>query len=239
MQIEILFQDNYCLAVHKPNNILVHHSKMANNKFEEASLVQLLQRQTKQKYYPIHRLDRKTSGVLILVKQKEYVAVFQKMFLSNQIQKTYFGVVRGFSPSKLTINSPVKGRDALVYKNALTHLQTIANHTCDIAVHPYPNSRYSLVKLHPKTGRLHQLRIHLNKISHPLIGDPKYGDRFHNRMFEKQYNCNSLFLHAHSLTFTHPVTQQQINITASFPLHWHTIAKQFNWNKFSFLTKKG
>ncbi len=228
----ILFEDEYIIAVNKPNNVLVHHSKMANNKITEKSLVGLLRDKYTKKFYPIHRLDRKTSGILLFAKEKEYVSVFQELLVSNNLQKTYYGIVRGFSPEKLTINSNVKGRDALVYKTALTELIRLATTEVAIPVTPYNTSRYSLVKLQPKTGRLHQLRIHMNKISHPLIGDPKYGDRFHNRMFQKEFQCENLFLHANNLSFIHPFTNENISISAPFPKNWHKIFNTFKWNAY-------
>ena len=100
----------------------------------------------------------------------------------------------------------------------------------DIPVHPYKTSRYSLVKLTPATGRMHQLRIHMNKISHPIVGDYKYGDRFHNRMFENEFDCNNLFLHAHSLHFKHPITKNNIAIEAILPNDWMYIFRIFDWS---------
>jgi len=225
----ILYKDKYIIAVNKPNNVLVHHSKMANNKTAEKSLVQLLIASTGNKYYPIHRLDRKTSGIIVLAKEKQYISKFQALFISNQIQKTYFGIVRGHISNSGIIDTNVKGRDANVYKTALTEYIMLNKVLLDIPVTPYKSSRYSLVKLLPKTGRLHQLRIHMNKISHPLIGDPKYGDRFHNRMFETEFNCNKLFLHAQKLEFKHPFTDKNIQITANFPDDWHTVCNKFGW----------
>jgi len=228
----IIFEDEYILAVNKPNNILVHHSKMANNQSNEKSLVALLRDKYTKKYVPIHRLDRKTSGVILFAKDKKDVAIFQNLFSSNQIQKTYYGIVRGFSPKKMIINTDVKGRDALVYKSALTELETLASTELNIAVTPYNTSRYSLVKLQPKTGRLHQLRIHMNKISHPLIGDPKYGDRFHNRMFKDKMDCHFLFLHAKEIAFIHPITKKNTIIKANFSKDWHKIFSVLNWNAY-------
>lgn len=222
--IQICYEDAYIIAVNKPNNVLVHHSKMANNKLDEYSLVQLLQQQLNATYYPIHRLDRKTSGIILFAKEKNTIQKFQELFQTDKIQKTYYGIVRGHLIEAISIDSPVKGRDALVYKDALTNCTPIATSILDIAVHPYENSRYSLVKLTPKTGRLHQLRIHMNKISHPLIGDPKYGDRFHNRMFEEQFKCSNLFLHAHLLEFMHPFLNEEITIKATFFTEWYTMA---------------
>ncbi len=99
----------------------------------------------------------------------------------------------------------------------------------EIPVIPYENSRYSLVKLTPATGRMHQLRIHLNKINHPIVGDYKYGDRFHNKMFEKEFDCEKLFLHAYSLHFTQPITNEKIELNASFPKDWVKVFNLFDW----------
>ncbi|MGY5353839.1 pseudouridine synthase [Wenyingzhuangia sp. IMCC45467] len=224
--IKILFQDDYILAVHKPNNILVHHSTMANNQLEEKSLVQLLNDELGAKFFPIHRLDRKTSGIILFAKQKEFVKPFQDLFIHNQIQKTYYGLVRGFIPEEGKIDSPVKGRDANVHKEALTFYKRYETFEIPIKVGPYDISRYSLVELQPKTGRLHQLRIHMNKISHPLIGDPKYGDRFHNRMFEEKFQNKAMFLHAKTLTFKHPFTQETQLLKTDFPENWKTVIQQ-------------
>jgi len=225
----VLFEDKYILAINKPNNILVHHSTMARNQSDEKSLIQLLFDKYELPFYPIHRLDRKTSGILLFAKKKEYVAPFQELFISNQIQKIYNGIVRGYIAESGKIDTPVKGRDANMHKEALTHFKRLKTIELDIPVHPYNNSRYSLVELTPKTGRLHQLRIHLNKISHPLIGDPKYGDRFHNRMFESEFGYSNLFLHAKQLELIHPFTKDKLLITAKFPENWNIIFKEFSW----------
>lgn len=226
--VNIIFEDEYIMAVYKPNNILVHHSVMANNQLDELSLVQLIQQQLNKKYYPIHRLDRKTSGIILFAKQKEYVNMFQNLFLNNEIQKTYYGLVRGHIPEIGKIESPVKGRDANQHKDALTFYKRIKTFNLPIQVGPYENSRYSLVSLTPKTGRLHQLRIHMNKISHPLIGDSKYGDRFHNRMFETKFKNEAMFLHAKTLEFKHPYSLKNISIACDFPKNWTRILEELN-----------
>ncbi|MDO6737438.1 pseudouridine synthase [Wenyingzhuangia sp. 2_MG-2023] len=221
--IEIIYEDDFIVAINKPNNVLVHHSVMANNQLDELSLMQLMFAQTETKYYAIHRLDRKTSGIILLAKKKEFVSKFQELFVNNQIQKKYYGLVRGFAPESGKIDSPVKGRDANKHKEALTFFERLERFHIDVPVGPYPSARYSLITLTPKTGRLHQLRIHLNKISYPLVGDPKYGDRFHNRMFETEFDCSKLFLHAFHLEFVHPFTQKNISITAKKPTHWELV----------------
>ncbi|NQY30365.1 MAG: pseudouridine synthase [Flavobacteriaceae bacterium] len=228
--VTICFEDEFILAVLKPNNVLVHHSSMARNQSDEKSLIQLLFDAYGLPFYPIHRLDRKTSGIILFAKKKKFVAPFQELFVTNQIQKTYYGLVRGHIAELGKIDSPVKGRDANVHKDALTYFKRLKTVELNIPVHPYDNSRYSLVELTPKTGRLHQLRIHLNKISHPLIGDPKYGDRFHNRMFETEFTCSNLFLHAKQLEFTHPFTNETLLISAELPSNWKTMFLQFKWS---------
>lgn len=229
MEISICYQDEYIIAVNKPNNVLVHRSYMARNMDNEPTLIDLLHNQFDSKLYPIHRLDRKTSGLLLLAKKKEYVSVFQDLFKNNEIQKTYHALVRGFVPKSGVVDSPVKGRDSNVYKDALTEFENVREANLDIPVHPYNKSRYSIVALKPKTGRLHQLRIHMNKISHPIVGDTKYGDRYHNRMFKNEFKCTKMFLHASTLVLTHPYTNSRIIINAVFADHWSKVAKVFKW----------
>ena len=230
MSLDIIFEDQFIICVNKPNNMLVHHAHHSRNVADETSLLQLIQVEKGIKVYPIHRLDRKTSGIILLAKETINVSKFQELFTNNEIEKTYYGVVRGFSPETKIIDSPVKGRDANVYKEAFTAFVKHKEVLLPIAVHPYESSRYSLVELKPKTGRLHQLRIHLNKISHPIIGDPKYGDRFHNRMFETEFYCANMFLHASKIEFTHPFTLKNICVETSFPTHWLITLERFNWS---------
>lgn len=229
MNLDIIYEDEWLLCVNKPNNMVVHHSYFSRNVANELSLLQLVEDQKKTKVYPIHRLDRKTSGIILLAKQKEFVVMFQQLFENDSVQKTYFGVVRGFSPKEKIIDLPVKGKDKKEHKNAITHLKTLNKITLDIPVKPYDTSRYSLVKLTPKTGRTHQLRIHTYKNNHPLLGDSKYGDINHNAMFVKEFDFNNLFLHAGQLEFSHPKNNKLLVLKANFPEDWYRLLLQFNW----------
>lgn len=226
--IEIVFEDEYLVVANKPNNFIIHQSHYARN-IKEPTLLDFLEAQLGYPIYPVHRLDRKTSGIIVLLKDKQFVAQFQALFTANSIQKTYYAIVRGFSNESGIIDSPVKNDDTGVYKDALTHYESVANIELAIPVHPYEHSRYSLMKLKPQTGRMHQLRKHLNKINHPIVGDYKYGDRFHNRMFETQFDCIYMFLHAYSIAFVHPITNKKLELTAKFPSDWLKIFKKFNW----------
>ncbi|MBL4669076.1 MAG: pseudouridine synthase [Flavobacteriales bacterium] len=226
--IEIIFEDEYLIVVNKPNNVIIHESHYARN-IKETTLLKFLEQQLGYPVYPVHRLDRKTSGIILLLKEKENVNQFQTLFTSNKIQKTYYAIVRGFSKEKGIIDSPVKNDDTGIYKEALTNYTSVNNIEIDIPVHPYTKSRYSLIKLMPETGRMHQLRKHLNKINHPIVGDYKYGDRFHNRMFETEFNCIYMFLHAFQLDFTHPITTENLILKANFPTDWQMLFQKFNW----------
>ncbi|MCH2032780.1 MAG: pseudouridine synthase [Tenacibaculum sp.] len=229
MNIDLIYEDEFCICVTKPNDVVVHHAYHSRNVIHEKSLLQLLEEDYGKKFYPVHRLDRRTSGIILLTKETKYVSEFQKLFTENEIQKTYYGVVRGHAPESRVIDSPVKGKDSNVYKDAETLLECVKTTTQNIPVKPYDTSRYSLVRLTPKTGRLHQLRIHMNKISHPLIGDGKYGDKNHNAMYEAQFGWTNLFLHAKSLEFVHPFTKENLNLVSDFPDNWKALFKQFDW----------
>jgi tRNA pseudouridine65 synthase len=218
-KVDILYEDNYILAANKPNNVLVHHSHYARN-ITDDSLLQLLRKQLNIAIYPINRLDRKTSGVILLAKEKEHVSSFQKLFDEKQIEKKYLALVRGHVLDKQTIDTPVKN-DRGNYKTALSLISPIRQFSVDIPVQPYPTSRYSLIEMQPITGRTHQLRIHANKIAHPIIGDHKYGNRHHNRMFEDELKHPNLFLHCKVTQFLHPFTEEKIIIEAPLPSFWN------------------
>ncbi|MBK6952635.1 MAG: pseudouridine synthase [Crocinitomicaceae bacterium] len=231
-KIEIVFEDDLIIGVNKPNNFLIHQSHYARN-IVEITLLQKLESQLGYPLYPLHRLDRKTSGILLLLKNKNHVAKFQELFSNNTIQKTYYAIVRGFSPASGVIDSPIKEDDTGIYKEALTTFETLAQIELPIPVNLHNTSRYSLVKLMPHTGRMHQLRKHMNKINHPIIGDPKYGDRFHNRTFEKEFGSTYLLLHARQVEFIHPISQQKMKLIADFTDNWKMLLNTF-FGRFRF-----
>ena len=229
MDIPILYQDDALVVVSKPNNILVHPSYYARN-IKEPSLIELLSEVIDEKLYPVHRLDYKTSGVMILAKSSVNAAALQKQFEENTIQKVYYALVRGYSDKKGKVDTPVKNPDTGKYKEALTNYSTLESVEVAIAVQPYSMSRYSLVVLFPKTGRMHQLRKHMNKISHPIIGDHKYGNRHHNRMFEEELKYPNMFLHAYQISFRHPVTKEEVCINVTPPEFWLNAFKRLSIN---------
>ncbi len=217
--LPILFEDEHYLAIYKPAKLLVHRSPIDKRETEFA--VQMLRDQVGYQVSPVHRLDKPTSGVLLFAKDSEAAQKAQALFEQQEISKTYLAIVRGFAPNTLEIDRPVKARkDKLntrdqTDKPAQTRLINLATKAFDISVDDrYPQSRYSLLALSPKTGRRHQLRYHCKHIRHPIIGDSKYGRAEHNRFFEQSLEQSRLYLSAVKLAFIHPYSDQTISIEA-------------------------
>ncbi len=229
-KINIVFEDEWLKIVNKPSNLIVHHSKYARN-LDEASLCQILNRQPMgADLHPVHRLDRKTSGLIIFAKRKSVIPLFQDLFNAQKIKKTYIALVRGFVSGSGQLDYPIRADEDTVYKTAETNYTALHSFELSIPVLPYSTSRYTLLKLEPKTGRMHQLRKHMNKFSHPIIGDPKYGNRHHNHMFIDELNISNLFLHAYSLEFVHPMTKKKIAVSGDFPDFWNRMIRIFKVN---------
>lgn len=220
MDVEIVYEDEYCFVVNKPPNVVVHHSKYVGD-LHEYSLVELLN-QLNIFGFPVHRLDRKTSGLILFSREKSNVSIFQKLFDNKLIGKKYIALLRGFVNDSGLIDSPIKNERGN-YKEALTMYKTIFSFEWDLAVKPYSTCRYSIVEFEPVTGRMHQLRVHANKIAHPIIGDPKYGNRHHNHFFEEYLGDSKLFLHAIKLSFIHPIFNSEIKLKVLPPLFWKNL----------------
>jgi len=176
----------------------------------------MLRDQTGHYLYPVHRLDKPTSGVLVFALSKEAAVALSVQFERSLVEKNYLAVVRGYCDETGTIDHSVRDRDAKDKKPvaALTHYSTYATIELPHYVDRYPTTRYSLLKIQPKTGRRHQIRLHMKHISHPIIGDSNYGKTPHNRFFASHYQSKRLLLHAHSIALTEPGTNHTIAITA-------------------------
>ena len=210
-KLEILYQDDHYVAINKPHGMLVHRSKIAKDVTTFA--LQTLRDQLGKQVSPAHRIDRKTSGVLLFAFDKEGLSKIRKLFEDNDLTKTYMAIVRGYAPSKQTIDYPLQNDHGKLQK-AVTSFETIATTEIDIPLGKHSTSRYSLVKVHPQTGRMHQIRKHFAHIMHPIIGDRPHGCNKQNRLFLKKWNISNMFLHARQLRFIHPLDHYQVTITA-------------------------
>ena len=210
--LDIIYQDEHLVAINKPHGLLVHRSPIAADADEFA--VQVLRDQIDQRVYPVHRLDRKTAGVLLFALNKEADRAMQMMFMNNQVTKHYYAVVRGFTPDAENIDYPLK-KDNGTLQDAFTSYQTIARTEIDIPLGQHRTSRYSFIEAQPLTGRMHQLRKHFSHVFHPIIGDRTHGCNKQNKLFKELWDLDSMLLHAHRLAFLHPYTKEEIVINAS------------------------
>ena len=212
MELVILYHDNYLVAINKPHDLLVHRTKIAKSDTEFA--LQILRDQIGQKVYPVHRLDRKTGGVLLFALNEEMNSTVQQMFMKNRIQKKYLAIVRGYTEDQGNIDYALKKEDGKV-QEAVTNYITIGRSELDVPLGEHKTSRYSLVEITPESGRMHQIRRHFAHIHHPIIADRPYGCNKQNMLFKERWNMTTMLLHASSLELDHPVTNKKIIISAS------------------------
>lgn len=206
-ELDILYQDKWCIAINKPHGLLVHRSSIAADASEFA--VQLLRDQVGFPVFPVHRLDRKTSGVLLFATKAEFVAAFQLAMQNTDAQKRYLALVRGFFPDEIMLDYPLTREDGKI-QEAKTAFKNLAHFELPFAQRGFETSRYSLIEAQPFTGRMHQIRKHLNHLRHPIIGDRPHGCNKQNKFFLEQWNMTKMLLHAQTLALKHPFLDTQI-----------------------------
>jgi tRNA pseudouridine65 synthase len=236
--LTILYQDEYIVAVDKPAGLFVHRSYM--DKDEIYFALQLVRDQVGKYVYPLHRLDRPTSGVLLFGLNEEVARLMGQVFIDKKIQKTYIALSRGHLLGEGEIDHPLKEKlDKLGDKNvspdkapqeAVTHFESLLTASIPIQVGKFDSVRYSLIKLRPVTGRRHQIRRHLAHLRHPIIGDINYGDNKQNPFFIKHFGFKRLMLIAKKVEFIHPITKCQVIIEASFDQQWLQVFDELAWD---------
>ena len=240
-ELEILYQDEYLVAINKPSGLLVHKSMIDRHEIYFA--MKMLRDQIEKWVYPIHRLDKPTSGVLLFALDSETARIMSEQFKAHTIQKTYISVVRGYTPEEGIVEHALKEKlDKIADKKAsedkeaqeaITVFKRLQTVELDFAVGRYDKTRYSLVELKPKTGRKHQLRRHMKHINHHMLGDTKYGRGEHNKLIRKEFDCHRLLLHAISLEVKHPYSDEEITIKAPLDETFKSIFNKFEW-KFEY-----
>ena len=211
---EILYEDEHLIAINKPPGILVHRSRLSEDK---VFVLQLLRDQIGQRLFPAHRLDRGTSGVLLFGKSAEAASALGEQFMDKSLEKKYIALVRGFVQEEATIDYPLADEESgkgLV--PAITHYKKLQQVTVDMAIGlRYSTARFSLVEIYPETGRRHQIRKHFAHLRHPVISDPRHGDVKHNKYFREQFGITRLLLHAVELKIAHPVSNEILTLKAA------------------------
>jgi tRNA pseudouridine65 synthase len=200
--LAVLYQDDALIVVNKPSGLSAHRG-LANEggDYVLTRVRDMLQRQV----YLVHRLDRATSGAIALVLAPCWVEPMQRAFQEERADKRYLALSRGKISGPITVDYPIpRGQDRPERVEARTELRPLAVF----------EDRYALVEAHPLTGRYHQIRRHLSHLRCPIIGDTNYGDRKENRLFRERFGLLRLALHAHRLSFPHPVSGARVEVRA-------------------------
>ncbi|QLG47294.1 RluA family pseudouridine synthase [Costertonia aggregata] len=204
-KLEVLFEDEYLAAIHKPAGLLVSGNsfKTVGNALEQNIAHSLMTDATKPR--PVHRLDYPTTGVLLVGKTRSGILELNRLFEKKEIDKTYYAVAIGEMKKEGFINVPIDG------KEALSHFKIIKSVLSDRF------GLLNLVKLSPKTGRRHQLRKHMAHIGNPILGDADYGKA------GLILKGKGLYLHAFSVEFTHPFSKENVKIKKELPIKFKKI----------------
>ena len=235
--LSILYRDDHYIAVDKPAGLLVHRSPIDAG--ETRFCLQMLRDQIGAAVYPVHRLDRPTSGVLLFALSKEALRAANQLFAGKEVRKTYLAVIRGWLSGSGLIDYALPHLDELKSgapgrpQEAITHYRSLSLYEAPFPMHPHPTSRYALLELQPETGRTHQLRRHLKHLSHPIIGDTRYGDGRHNHVFRELLGCARLLLHAARLECEHPLAGIRMDISAPLDAAFSGVLERLStgWGK--------
>jgi len=223
--LEILFEDEWLLAVYKPAGMVVH-----GGSGHGAGLIEALKEVRGLADLRLaHRLDRDTSGVLLLAKNLEALRKLTESFRERDMQKTYFAWVQGHPyphagrmKSNLSKGVVVGGERMVIDdedgKESITDYQVVLETERN-------GYEYALVALNPHSGRTHQLRVQLQSEGHAILGDPKYAEKEDIQKFKK-LGGKGLALHAWRLRFEHPVRHRDIELRASLPVSWNSLSKK-------------
>ena len=235
--LELVYQDEHLVAINKPAGLLVHRSHL--DRHETRFALQMLRDQIGRRVYPVHRLDKPTSGILLFALSPDTARQLSLLFEQRQVHKHYLAVVRGHCPEQGEIDYPLKEQrdriaDARVREDkpaqeAMTRFRRLATVELPVAVDRYPQTRYSLVQLSPRTGRRHQLRRHMKHIGHPIIGDAKHGKGVHNRFMAAQYGCDRLLLACTETKLVHPVHGELMTLRAPLSGSFAELMTTFGW----------
>ena len=180
-------------------------------------LTKLIGDETGKWIYNVHRLDSKTSGVMVLAFSSEVANVLTKQFEQKEVQKTYYAIVQG-NPGEGTFDSKVLVKKKSKFKKpAVTHYKTLRTVQTKLVSKDKTDIELSLVEINPETGRWHQLRQHFAKNKFDIVGDTHHGDFTLNKIILADTDIRRLFLHAGKLEFKHPVTAESVSFESTIP----------------------
>ena len=207
----ILYEDNGLMILNKHHGMAVHGGSNVS-----VGLIEALKTKYKQPIELVHRLDRSTSGCLILAKKRSVLKALHEQLVQHQMEKRYIALVNNsWSKKRHTIDAPIyqNSRYSVIDakgKQAVSHFHPLKNFQKD-------DFSASLVEVVIETGRTHQIRVHAQYADHPIAQDDKYGDQLFDKLM-KENGLNRLFLHAKSITFTNPTTNEIQKVVAPLPI---------------------
>ena len=225
--LAVLYADEALVAIDKPAGIAVHRSRLVGR--DDEYLIDRARAATGRTLYLAHRLDRATSGVLLLAADRTMAAALGRQFMQREVRKTYLGVVRGWPAPKGQVDHPLDAPGKPEPRPGLTRWRCLATVEVPIARGRYPQQRYALLALEPETGRHHQLRRHLHHVSHHLVGDTTHGRGDHNRLYRMHFAIHRLMLHAWRIELAHPATGAPLRIEAPPDATWTGLMQRFGW----------
>lgn len=218
----ILYEDDYLIGINKPANLPVHPAGI----FYHNTLISFMQKRMGVKLHPLHRLDRETSGIIVISKDPGIARKFQERFSS--VKKSYLAIVHGVPREKtFTVDMPMEPDKSALLKHKKAAFRGASIEARTKFITTYSNNGFSLVEAIPYTGRQHQIRVHLKWAGHPILGDRMYGidETLDSDFFRRGPGADSAArlgfwrsaLHAQSILFHHPVTEERISISAPVP----------------------
>lgn len=226
--LPLLYHDQWLAVVNKPAGLMVHDSKLARG--EDDFLADRLRDQLGKPIFLVHRLDRATSGCLLLAFDRDSASALGKSLMGGDVGKDYLAVCRGWpAEAEFTVDHDLDGGPGKpVKKPAITHFQRLLTGELPIPAGEFPTSRYALLRCQPQTGRFRQIRRHLKHVFHHMIGDTSHGDGRHNRTFRMQ-GVHRMLLHAERLRFPHPQTGDVIDVSAPLDREFQRACDLFGW----------
>ena len=208
LPLDVLYADAFLAVVNKPAGLMVHDSALARGETDFAA--DRLRGQFDRPVFLVHRLDRATSGCLLLAFDRDTASALGKALMADGFDKEYLAVCRGWPEESFVVDHPLDGGPGKPEKKpALTRFTRLATTELALPSSGFPTSRYALLRAEPLTGRFRQIRRHLKHLSHHLIGDTSHGDGRHNRHF-RRLGIHRMLLHSERLVFDHPHTGQRL-----------------------------
>ena len=234
--LPVLYQDDVMCVVMKPEKLLVHRTEIANG--DTVFAVQCVREQLGRRVWPVHRLDRGTSGVLLFALDAETASKLGRIMMAGEVKKRYAAVVRGWLEVPVDCRHPLslpedpylkKRRGPSEPQEARTVFMPRARAEAPVPSGKFETTRLGLVEAELFTGRRHQIRRHLKWLAHPIIGDATYGKGPLNRAVAQWLEADRLMLHCARMAFPHPVTGEPIDIRAPLYGDFRSAAVRLGW----------